>query len=273
MIEIPSPNAFNINRLAGYTSLFPFSVKYSKFGEVSSLFLCPQRVAGVCDLLEADASEMIAVFDVEQASKLDAQTGLLLPLVELANEAEIEYRQIDISTIVMSTKGLSRLLSDFDHYDFHMFDVGQNWNEEEIIEQVITCREHDWCSRAPILSSLSHSNLFLYCHDDCYLTLESYNSLLLKRVFARTLRIYAGTVLAEKLQTLPALSEVASDIIDDFWHDNLDLTILRGLTKYNNDRLQIGVSKREFTFVKGGEYFTDFLIEYDIANQTWTVSN
>ena len=273
MIEIPSPNAFNVNRLAGYTSLFPFSVKYSKFGEVSSLFLCPQRVVGVCDLLEADASEMIAVFDVEQASKLDAQTGFLLPLVELANEAEIEYRQIDISTVVMSTKGLSRLLSDFDHYDFHMFDVGLNWNEEEIIDQVITCREYDWCSRAPILSSLSHSNLFLYCHDDCYLTLESYNSLLLKRVFARTLRTYAVTVLAEKIRTPPVLSEVASDIIDDFWHDNLDLTILRGLTTYTNDRLQIGVSKRAFNFVERGEYSAEFSIEYDIANQTWAVLN
>lgn len=273
MIEIPFPNAFTINRLGVNASPFPFSVKYNQYGEVSSLFLCPQRVVDICDLLETYALKMITVFDVAQASSLKAQTMIPLTLVELANETKIEYSQIDVNTIVLSTRDLPRLLSDFYHYDFYLFDINENWNEDEIIDQVITCREYDWRSRASILPSLSHSRLFLYCHDDCYLTLESDTLLLLKRVFARTLRIYAGAVLEEKFQTPLPLSEITSDIIDDFWHDKLDLTILKEMTTYNNGRLQIGVSKRAFNFREKGEYPTEFSIEYGVVNQTWVVAD
>jgi hypothetical protein len=155
-----------------------------------------------------------------------------------------------------------------------LFDIDQNCSEEGIIGQVIACREHDWLSRALVLPSLGHSRLLLYCHDDCYLTLESDNSLLLKRVFARTLRIYVGTVLLEeKLQVSPAVSEINVDIVDGFWHDELGLTILREMTTYNNGRLRIDVSKRAFNFGEGGEYPTKFSIEYDLANQMWAVAN
>lgn len=267
MIEIPFPNAFTLNSLVLgelIDSLFPFSVEFNQQDKVSSLFLCPQRVEDICDLLETYALKMITVFDVESSSDLT--------IVERAKEVKIEFSQIDLSTIVISLRDLYRLLSGFNHYDIHLFDIDPEWNEEEIISQVLTCREYDWHSHIPILPSLRYSRSFLYCHDNCYLTLESYNLLFLRRVFARALRIYAGTVfLEEKLQMPHVLSEISNDIIDNIWNNKLDLTILRDKTTYDHGKLHIGVSKRAFTFRERSKYPIEFLIEYDVANQTWTI--
>jgi hypothetical protein len=239
-----------------------FRVIYDQQDEVYSLFLFPQSVEGICDLLEIYALDMITVFDVEQS---DHRT-----IVKSANDSKIESSQINASIIVLSIKDLSRLLTYCGHYEFHMFDIDPNWNEEGIIGQVKTCQEYDWRSRNPILPSLSHSHLYLYSEDDGALTLESYNSLLLKRVFARALRIYGETwLLQTKYHTSPELSEITGDIIEQFWYDKLDLTIATRNTTYNNGRLQIGVSKR--VIPKYG-YPIDFLIEYDYANQTWAVA-
>lgn len=288
MDKFPFPNAFTKTVLG-----WPFSVELNQEGEVSRLLIDPLRVVDICDLLEEFASEKVAVFDI-------VSIGEDMTLVESASVCNIQFDQIDSSTIVIATKDLSNLLSEIHHYQFHLFDLSPSCSEVEIIGQVINCRDHE-LNDPPVLASLGCSNVHLECYDGHQIFLESNNPIFLKRVFARTLQIYVGTILSyEKFGTppvppnnlrdnlmdflrtyqtyeetvlsdLPAVTEIPNDIMDNFWIDKLDLTILRPGTTYNNGRLRIGVSKQAYNWREEREYPTDFYIVYDVSNLSWAV--
>jgi len=293
MDKFPFPNAFSINVLGPSRLFFPFSVNLTQEGEVSLLSLCPLRVIDICDLLEEFASEKVAVFDI-------VSYGESKTLGESASDCKIQFDQIDSSTIVIATKDLSCLLSEVDHYEFHLFDLNPSCSEVEIIGQIIDCRDYI-LTDPPVLASLRCSNVYLECYDGHDIFLESNNPILLKRIIARNLQIYAGTILSyEKFGTppavpdnlldnltdflrtyqnyeeivlsdLPAVTEIPNDIMDNFWIDKLDLTILRPGTTYNNGRLRIGVSKQAYNWREEREYPTDFYIVYDVSNLSWAV--
>lgn len=274
MTPFPFPNAFTINKLGVDAVPFPFSIESKQKGQVSSIFICPQRVIDLCDLIAEYAFEKLIVFDVGHVAVAETQTMTLLTLAELVSRADIDHTIVDSNTILLSRKDLGSFLSHFSHYDFRAFDINSDWSEEQIIGQVITVQEHNWHSRLPqLLSLLNHSSLFIDCHDDCYLILESHNSSLIKRVFARALQIYVGTVLVEDFRVLPPQSEITTDNIDALWSDTVSLTILRDMTTYQGDKLIVGVAKRTFSFAESAEYPIEFNIEYDLVSQKWAVTN
>jgi hypothetical protein len=271
MTETPFPNAFTINGMGADGAFFPFSVKYRQPDGIASLFICPQRLIDLCDVLEVAALDRVVVFDVGQASVFNEQTQMPLTIEALAADAGVECHPLDSTAIVLHKRDLFRLLDGFSHYEFLLFDVGPDWREEQLISQVLVCREHDWGSAAPVLSALSHSRLFLASHDDCYLTLQAAEAGLPQWVMARTLQIYAGTVLRQGRPGSRVEVEPPSDLVVGLWQAEFDLTILREMTVCENGQLQIGVSRRAYRFGEAGEYPVDFSIIYDVA-QGWTVA-
>jgi hypothetical protein len=269
-MNVPKDNAFIINSLAG--AFFPFSTRVSRKGDVSRISLCPLRVIDILDIVEAHVMESVAVFGVGQASRFDERTGDVLPLDRLAAEALIDYERIDADTIVLSRKYLFPLLSYFAHYDLSLFDLEDGWDETRVIGQVLAFRGQDWDGPQHLLSGLPASRLVLDCHDDCYLTVESFDRRLPGAIFGRALQLYAGTLLGDTLRSAVDIPEVPGDLLDAFWMETIDLTILKRATEVGEDGLRIGVSRKAYDFRNGqGTYPVDFRITYRIAERKWGV--
>ncbi len=290
-MKTPRTNAFTINRLHQIRtsefeallgrlarsepwdlegSFFPFSFRLSQKASVVSVFVCPQRIVDLCDLIEQHTLDCLVVFDVGH-TELSELTGKIKSLEDLATKSKIPFSAVNSETIVLRKQYLLPLLSTFRHFDLYLFDIGNDWNEVQVTGQVLACREHDQQSHEAVLSTLSASQFFLYGHDDCYLTVETYEASAAKQIFARTLQIYAGTILDQ--ENMPAFNvpEIPRDMLDAFWRDNLETSILRQATEIRDDRLEIGVSRQPFAFGEIIEYPLEFWIVYNVQNQTWLV--
>jgi hypothetical protein len=264
---ISDRNAFTINQQAG--SFFPFSLKVSETEDVVSMFLCAQRVIDVCDVIESHALDSLAIFGLGQTSSFDEQTDEATSLVNLAAEAKVTFSAIDTQTIVLPKQNLLPLLSTFDHYNLSLFDIGNNWTEDQVISQVMAYREHDWRGQETILSKLPGSTFFLNSHDDCYLTIESYDYDVPKHIFARALQIYVGTILAENQQSPSDIPEIPPNLLDMFWKDSFNITILRETTSLEKGQLKIGLSQQAYSFSESGCYEPEFWVSYDSQSQKW----
>lgn len=268
---IPSTNAFTINRLGLTGTFFPFSIKVSQKDNVSSIFVCAQRVVDLCDLLEKHASNNLVIFGVDQASQFDKFTKKEISIEGLASNAKVPFSAIDSETIVLSKEYSLPLLSTFGHYNLSLFDIVNDWNESQVISQVLAYRAYDWRSQEVVLPKLPESRLFLSSHDDCYLTIESYSPDVSKDIFIRALQIYAGTVLATKIKFSSELSDFPQELVNIFWKDDFGLTILEKTTEPKNGCLKLGVSKQPYNFREKAKYTPEFWIVYEVQNQKWSV--
>jgi hypothetical protein len=270
MVHRPNfPNAFTINTLGA--SAFPFGIKYRRSAaDVSTLQIFPQSVIDVCDLVTEFALPQLVLFDVGQASVIDQTTWQALALREVAREAAIECQAVDDTTIVLRADRLRPLLDNFSHYELSLFDVSQNWREEDVIGQVLQSR--GWQVAKPLLPDLVSSTLFLTCHDDCYLHVEARGADLLKCMMARTLQIYAGTVLYEELHIEQEIADVPIELLETLLAADGNLTILRADTQLNDSTLRIGMSRRAFVFGDLAEYPVETVISYACDGGHWSLS-
>ncbi len=263
------PNAFTLNKLG--SGEFPFGIKYRRSAtDIFTLHTFPQSVIDVCDLVIEFALPQLVLFDVDQASVIDPTTWQALSLREVAREAAIECQAVDNTAIVLEADRLRPLLDNFSHYELSLFDVPQNWREEDVIGQVLQSRDGQVAK--PLLPDLVSSTLFLTCHDDCYLNLEAHDAALLKRVMARTLQIYAGTVLYEELHIEQEIADVPIELLETLLAADGNLTILRSDTQLNDATLRIGASRRAFVFGDSAEYPVEIVISYAYDGGHWSLS-
>jgi hypothetical protein len=267
-MKIPTDNAFKINRLVG--SFFPFSVKVAQKEEVTCFFICAQRVIDLCDLIQKYAKSHLVLFGIGQTSVFDKKTGQLIPLEELAEAAHIQFSAVDSETIVLPKEKLLPLLMTFDHYEFTLFDIDRDWEESQVIKQVLDYREYDWQSQNAFLNRIPASTLFLTSHDDCYLNVESYNPMIAQDIFIRTLQTYAGTIFERnQCGDFLEISDFPKDMLDLFWKDDFGLTILKQNTEMIDTLLKIGLSLKPFSFKDSMDYPSELWLVYDTLNQSW----
>jgi hypothetical protein len=261
-------NAFTINRLG--SAFFPLSLTLRQHGDVSSAFLCAQRVIDMCDVLEKYALPNLLLFGVGQTSLYEEATELPFALARIAAEAHIPHFALDAETLIVRTAVLRSLLAAFAHYELFALDLGANWTETTAISQVLTCQEHAWSAPEPLLAKLPAATTLLASHDDCYLTVQTRQPVFIRQLFTRTLQIYAGTVLAELAGTAPlAVAEIPAAVLAPFWRDNLELTILRAATETSASGLRMGVSLKAFSFRDALEYPPAFWLRYDVRSERW----
>jgi hypothetical protein len=262
-------NAFTINRLGG--SFFPLSLNVSRQGEVTHAFLCAQRLRDCCDLIAAFALEQLVLFGVDQVSLFDETNDTPCSLKQITAAANIPFTAVDDDTIVLAKTSLGSLLSTFNHFGLFAFDLPAAWREADVINQVIACKEQYWQTETFILPQLPASRLFIASHDDCYLTVQTRTPELIQRLFARTLSIYAETLLG-KFSTQPIdVTGMPADTVETFWQDSFGLTILRKTTRIEDHNLIMGVTPKPFNFREADEYIPEFWIRYDWQGKQWAV--
>ncbi len=277
---IPSVNAFTINRLGTKTESgtkddipFPLSVEVSTKEGVSVIDICAQRVVDLCDVLERFAQDRLVVFgvEVETSSLFEGFLWKRFHLVDFATMAQVPFSAMDSETVALKKTSLLPLLSTIGHYELSLFDIPSECDEIQIIGQVLACKEHDPRRNEAVLPKLPESRFFLHCHDDCYLTVESHDPSLPKEIFARTLQIYAGTILEEADGTPSDIADIPRDLVDAFWEDDLGITIWREGTEREDRRLVIGVYEPSWLSHRRTEYTGAFWIAYDVQDRQWFV--
>lgn len=256
------PNAFTINRLNG--GFFPLSLKVTRADGVTNAFMCAQRVADCADLIAEHSTGRIAMFGLEQYSVFDEAGEFPLSLAALARQAGLPFTTIDEETIVLPAGQLTPLLAGFSPDDLTMFDLPSTWNVDAVIRGVLAYREHDWSGEELLLPELPGSRFFIASHDDCYLTVESSDSILPRQIFARMLGLYASTVIEQA-----DIAAVPERLVNANWQDNFGLTILRDLTEVTPSGLHIGVACKPFNFRDDESYPVDFYLMYDVNGQKW----
>lgn len=268
MKNIPS-NAFLINKLGLSNSFFPLSLEIAQKGEIIDTFICAQSFAGICDLVELFAQNNLILFGVDQCCVFD-ELDQPLVLEKLANKAKISYNRIDSQTLVLKKQDLEHLVI-FDHYGLAAIDIGDDWNEMEVISQVITFLEHDWKGSEILLSKLKHSHLLVSSHDDCYLKIQTYNMDFPKQVFIRALKNYSEAILFNPDQEPVEITEISLNIVDTFWGDNFGLSILGENTYIAGQKIYFGICKKSYQFTSSVEYNPDFWVCYSQKDKQWTV--
>lgn len=268
-MKIPVDNAFKINQLSG--SFFPFSVKVTENEKGVRISICAQRVKDVCDLIEKYAKNNLVLFGVDQTSVIDEKTNTPVSLVELATRENIHFTIIDNETILFPKDQLLPLLSTFDHYSLELFDLDKNWNETQLIRQVLEFKSHDWENNNPLLPKLTGSTLFIDSHDDCYLTLEANSHQIAKELFIRTLLFFSGTFFEKKCGSLITFPDFPKELLNFFWKEHFGLTILEPAAEVTNGCINIGVSQKPYNFREEAAYLPDFWILCNIHDQQWDV--
>jgi hypothetical protein len=178
---------------------------------------------------------------------------------------------IDSETIIIAKESLKPLLADLYHYNFSSMDIGNEWIDTEVIHHVITCKEYDWLTEVD-LSKLPASQNFIHSHDDCYLTLKTYNQSFVMQLFTRTLQIYVGTVLADTSNIQIDVSEIPEELLMSFWEEDFGLSILRETTQMSRTGLEMGVAGRTYSFGDpSAEFIPEFMIRYEVLSQQWHI--
>lgn len=269
----PLPNGFTINRLGlnGGSVPFPFTLSCSQAAPgIYTLSLTPLRVIDMCDLL--GRYQAVVVYGVDGSFPFDHATSVPLTLDKVASDrAAIDHRTVDAHTLIVTADALYDLLDWVPHYNLHAFDWQADQTEYDLITNVLETSDHDLHRAGPVLPRLIKARLFLDSHDDCYLSLESRDLPLLKAVFGRALRIYAGTVLAQDIQFEGEIAEVPETVVDRAWPEDSALTMLRRETIVAGSKVRIPASTREFDFRHDQPYPPAFLIEYDFVSGNWKV--
>jgi hypothetical protein len=268
-MHIPETNAFTINRLGA--SFFPLSLNVSQKGTVTSAFFCAQSVLDTCDVIEKYALEHLILFNIEQSSQFDEKELRPYTLEQVAASANIPCSAIDSESIVLAKNNLRPLLCTFSHNNLMAMDIGSQWNENEVIQYIITCREHNWSADAFILPKLPSARLFISSHDDCYLTIQTDKTILVQEIFTRMLQIYSGAILAENNGVEIDIADLPQALLTSFWEENFGLTVLRQTTEIDACGLKMGVAKKPFNFRAEDEYVPEFWIRYALQNQQWFI--
>ncbi len=166
------PNAFSINCLIGMS--FPFSYEVEKDGEVFGLYIYPTQLFSLADIFEKYAQEFLVVFDIDHYWS-DEVKGFphISAFSRFAKSQEIEFIEYDEETIGFEKKFLTKLLTDFSHYNFNFFDSTTAPSFEQVYEDYFICKSHDWKIDKKLLPKLNSSKLYVSSHDDCYLYLET----------------------------------------------------------------------------------------------------
>jgi hypothetical protein len=258
------PNAFTINRLGLGGLFFPLSLKVTRADGNTQAFMCAQRLIDCAGLIAARSAGHLAVFGLDHYSILDDATGKPLPLAALARQAGVSSTSIDEDTSVIPADQLTMLLAGFSHDNLTLFDLPPEWDENTVIRGVLAYKEHDWKADAPLLTGLPGSRFLIDSHDDCYLTVESADTLLPRQIFARMLGLYAAAVLEQA-----DIAAVPEGLVDTIWQEEFGLTILRYLTEVTSSGLCIGVTRKSFTFSNGETYPLDFRLTYDVNDRKW----
>jgi hypothetical protein len=265
-LQVRIPNAFTLHRVGTPQGIlpFPFGVaSHEAAQEVVSLLLHPLSIVDLCDFLEHFDS--LVVFGVSHYEDGTTLSGI-------AEARDVAHRAVDTETIVIAGGDLAHLLSAFDHYNFHTFDLPARWTEDDVIERVLNYHEFKWGRTRPLLPHLPHSRFFLDSHDDCNLYLESRDDLLLKRVFERALQMYVGTVLFQASGFEGEIAPIPGELLEELWPENASLTMLREATHVEGPSVHIGISPVEFSFQETRAYPTAFFVVYDGRTGKWHIS-
>ena len=263
------PNAFTVNKLGMVVHRFPLGISCSESNDgVFTMRLYPQNVVGICDLLQSHGE--IVVFGVDHGVSEPEDVGSTLDLTELATMDGIQHGVIDANTITISSDELFRFLSGFSHWSLRAFDIAEGTNNETIIINVVSYFEMQEMDCKTKLSNLTAGSFLLESHDDCYVTLETYNVELLMRVFERTLQTYVGTLLLEgDTNESIQIGSVSNEVMEKLWSTKAVFTILPEHTTLGPLGVNIGVSMKAFEFKTIDGYHPDAIVEYDVANQKW----
>jgi hypothetical protein len=266
--KVPIPNAFTINRLGKSESIFPLSIEFHQVENAFALYIYPQRVIDICDILDEFGFSTLIVFGVDHFTFSDSAKKPL-SLSEVANNEKIIHQAIDTETISIKIDGFRGLFTNLDHYNLHAFDVRPIWQEETVIENVIAIKEHKWPKDKLLLSKLSGANLYIDSHDDCYIYLEALNSDFLKRVVSRTIQSFAGTILDQEFNLMDSIHEIPTTLINTLLIETPIITILRENSSYLDNELKIGISRKKFSLRNPTIYPIDGVITYDPFTEKW----
>ncbi|MBI9051825.1 MAG: hypothetical protein JEZ00_20580 [Anaerolineaceae bacterium] len=268
-LGVKLPNAFSINKLGLEGTPFPLGVSCNQSDTgVFSMYLYPQRLVDMFDLLHG--FEMCIVFGVGHKLSNPNHPQHTLNLAEIVDSVAIDCTVVDANTIAISTGELMRLLSILPQHDLCMFDMPRNSSQDDVITNMLNYDEVKLRKNRSQLPHLTNSSVFLNSHDDCYLTLESYDTGLLQQVFERALQTYVGTFLLGKLGVDEIeVREVPFGLLNILWPKNAHLTILPEETEITESEVKIGVSRQQFDLRVQQALQVDIVISYNCATQIW----
>ncbi len=265
-MKIPYPNASSRNKIGLQSQHFSFSASIREKGKVVSLWICPIATSEIADLLTNYSLHDFVLFDIDH-TWIDEKFNLFT-LVEIANKENVKFTSFGEQIISVTKEEFVCLMKDFNHYNFHTFDYPHLISEDELIEMYFICNDHKWNEENFMLNSLKNSSLYVDCHDNCYLYIESVNLGLIVTIFQRALQIYLGTILFENIGFKNDICDLSQEIIEQIWPVTSPITIFPKDITINSNKICMPYSNVSFSLSEK-EYTIVGAIEYDYVLDGW----
>jgi hypothetical protein len=186
---------------------------------VHRLQLFALSVVEILDVVLPYAQPTVLVFGVSYFVR-DMRPRGEQSLADLADVLRIPCdASPDRDIIAIAREDLETILSGIFHWNFHCWDAPRVPLRSVMNRQAAVMENQSrWLHDTPALHLLDGARLFIYSHDDEYLTVESRQQSFVKEVFSRALQKMAARAMDRAAGTVSAkAAEVPTEVIDHLW--------------------------------------------------------
>jgi hypothetical protein len=222
------------------------------------------RLADLVDLLEAHAQRTLLVFDVDHST--------MEPLTEVAREAGIAHAAYPANAVAVPRESLRALVDALPfHWDFGLVDMPAPPAADVVAKSPLNHPASVSADLGLPASAFPSAKLALHVHDDCYVRLHAADDVALRRVVARALSFYAGTLLGEGSADAGNLEECPPSLVDRLWSVPMSLTLLRTDAEAGPAGVAMGYSDVAYSFHERRAYPLAGRIRYVPSSRTWSL--
>ena len=176
--------------------------------------------------------------------------------------------------IAIAREDLKLLLKGINHWNFNCWDapgvpLPSVLERQDTVMATIAC----WYPHTPALHDLDGARLFVYSHDNVYLTVEARGPALVREVFARAIEgLVASHVERATGRTDPRVEPLPDEVIDYFWTSLPAFEIRIAEVSGKPGRVQLDFDERG-AGVRGLRGRSDFQphghLDYDLRTGDW----
>lgn len=229
-----------------YSSNFPLEFNYKKFTNSYGLYISALSLKEVSKIFAVYARPILNIFEVDHYWS-NPESKLSDTLQDVAAEQGVPYHAYDSENISITREYLSKLLEDFDHYNFHFYDSPTILDVIEYINIRNFINQSD--NMECILDGINQSGIWVDSHDDCYFYIEARDKSLLELIATKALDSLYQVILESNYQMPIKLSR---KVIDEIFVENRPMTILQ-LPEIIKETVRVPFFFKDYPWTSNGD--------------------
>jgi hypothetical protein len=286
-VLVPIPNAFTINKVGLHRHPFPFACRLSAMAnDVTTLNLCACRLRDMADLLAIALSPTVVGLDASHYVERPGAGHVPADFAELATGLGINATSYDVGWAALGNPSKGDrdllvfhadqigLLAEEYLFDLQLVRVSTAPPAAFIDDLVLALRSAD-AEQRPLLDGLpSDIGPRVSTHDDCYVYVESRDAQFPRALVARTLTMFAGTLIGVGRGVVDGsveIGELPIAIVDSLLGDGSEWSSAQSAVSVVEEVIHVPLAKTSWRLSDPLPTGRDRALLYDLSSGEWAV--